>query len=58
LFASAGVDLKTPLRSGATDGDLRAIIGDVWTHRRDRYSELRAGLAVAADKVEMYYIGG
>jgi cyclic pyranopterin phosphate synthase len=58
LFAAAGTDLKTPLRAGATDEELRALIEGVWLGREDRYSELRAGLQAGGDKVEMYYIGG
>lgn len=58
LFASAGTDLKTPLRAGATDEELRALITAVWQARTDRYSELRAQLTARHDKVEMYYIGG
>ena len=57
LFAARGTDLKGPLRAGATDDDLRALISRVWTDRDDRYSELRAA-ARGGDKVEMYYIGG
>ncbi|GIT58311.1 MAG: hypothetical protein Ct9H300mP19_02590 [Dehalococcoidia bacterium] len=33
---------KTPMRSGATDAELAAIINKVWTGRNDRYSELRS----------------
>ena len=64
LFASGGVDLKTPLRDGAGDHELRALIQSVWTARTDRYSEERAGLidesghAQSGRKVEMYQIGG
>ena len=63
LFASGGTDLKTPMRSGATDAELAAIINKVWTGRNDRYSELRSNdteLENDSDdsKVEMYYIGG
>ena len=58
LFAATGTDLKTPLRGGATDDELRALIESVWLRREDRYSELRAGLKTGGDKVEMYYIGG
>lgn len=58
LFSSQGTDLKTPLRSGADDRQLREIISRVWRGREDRYSELRAELTGAGDKVEMYYIGG
>ncbi len=64
LFAGGGTDLKTPLRDGATDRELRALIQGVWTARTDRYSEERAGLLDesghphSAPKVEMYQIGG
>ncbi|MCC7257608.1 MAG: GTP 3',8-cyclase MoaA [Gammaproteobacteria bacterium] len=58
LFASHGMDLKGPLRAGATDTELRELITGVWRQREDRYSELRAQLRGTAGKVEMYYIGG
>ena len=64
LFAGGGVDLKTPLRAGAGDDELRDLIHGVWTARTDRYSEERAGLidesghALSGRKVEMYQIGG
>jgi len=58
LFASAGMDLRSPLRAGASDDELGAIVSGVWEQRVDRYSELRARNAAPADKVEMYYIGG
>ncbi len=66
LFASSGIDLKTPLRSGASDDELCEIIGSVWSARRDRYSELRsdetqfvARDAIAGrEKIEMFRLGG
>jgi cyclic pyranopterin phosphate synthase len=58
LFAARGTDLKGPLRAGASDEELRALVARVWHEREDRYSELRAGLAGDAGRVEMYYIGG
>jgi cyclic pyranopterin phosphate synthase len=58
LFSSQGKDLKTPMREGSDDDQLRDIISGVWRLREDRYSERRAELAGAGDKVEMYYIGG
>ena len=63
LFASGGTDLKTPMRSGASDAELAAIIAKVWTGRNDRYSELRSNDTEFENdsddsKVEMYYIGG
>ncbi|TDJ46975.1 MAG: GTP 3',8-cyclase MoaA [Gammaproteobacteria bacterium] len=58
LFAASGTDLKTPLRAGAGDDELRQIIEQVWMRREDRYSEIRTERGPVTDKVEMYYIGG
>ncbi|MEO1287771.1 MAG: GTP 3',8-cyclase MoaA [Chloroflexota bacterium] len=58
LFATEGTDLKTPLRDGAGDDELRSIIKGVWNRRDDRYSEIRSDATTKRDKVEMYYIGG
>jgi GTP 3',8-cyclase len=60
LFATQGMDLRAPLRAGASDEELYELVRGVWTGRRDRYSELRASMRDAAElhKVEMNYIGG
>ena len=59
LFASEGIDLRGPLRSGADDDELEAIVRGTWQQREDRYSEERFALErPRADKVEMYHIGG
>lgn len=59
LFAVGGTDLRAPLRAGASDGELRALLAGVWRARDDRYSELRAELAAAGlPKLEMYTLGG
>jgi cyclic pyranopterin phosphate synthase len=58
LFASAGLDLRTPLRAGASDEDLLVLLTNAWKERTDRYSELRARQQAPTNKVEMYYIGG
>ena len=60
LFATKGRDLKTPLRSGASDDDLRGLITSVWSPRRDRYSEERTELAAAraGQRIEMFRLGG
>jgi cyclic pyranopterin phosphate synthase len=59
LFAGEGRDLRGPMRDGASDTELEALITDVWAQRTDRYSEIRT---VATEhtqrKVEMYQIGG
>jgi GTP 3',8-cyclase len=61
LFAANGLDLRAPLRAGATDDELFEIIRGAWSRRSDRYSELRDAQRAAAHpltKVEMHYIGG
>jgi len=60
LFGAHGKDLRTPLRSGASDDEMAAIIGDVWRVRGDRYSELRTEETTGAlrPRVEMSHIGG
>ena len=61
LFATHGLDLRAPLRAGATDAEMLQLIRGVWGARTDRYSELREELrrtSPAAKKIEMNYIGG
>jgi len=58
LFAVDGIDLKTPLRDGASDDELAALIEGVWSRRDDRYSEIRSEETRGRPKVEMSYIGG
>jgi len=59
LFAERGVDLKSPLRSGASDQQLLELMRNAWLQRADRYSEERATPQAAHHrKIEMYFIGG
>ncbi len=61
LFATQGMDLRTALRSDASDAQLLTLIGGNWSARSDRYSELREELRISEPdqkKIEMYYIGG
>ncbi|NND60001.1 MAG: GTP 3',8-cyclase MoaA [Gammaproteobacteria bacterium] len=58
LFASTGLDLRTPLREGASDTELLELVRHCWIARTDRYSEQRAQKPAGKDKVEMFYIGG
>ncbi|HEY5665074.1 MAG TPA: GTP 3',8-cyclase MoaA [Gammaproteobacteria bacterium] len=58
LFANAGTDLRGPLRAGASDADLVALMQNVWRRRADRYSEIRGKAIKASDRVEMYRMGG
>ncbi len=41
LYARVGIDLKTPLREGATEAELAERIRGGWTTRRDRGAEER-----------------
>ena len=69
LYAANGLDLREPLRTGATDDELSALITDVWGRRADRGAEERlavpgrAPLAHAAQlradpHLEMHTRGG
>lgn len=62
LFATRGVDLKKPLREGASDAELVALIRGRWRDRDDRYSDLRSAETTLPEgrrgRVEMYQIGG
>jgi GTP 3',8-cyclase len=61
LFAAHGLELRAPLRGGATDEELLAMLRDAWSQRSDRYSEMRDAERSAGQplhKVEMHYIGG
>jgi cyclic pyranopterin phosphate synthase len=56
--ATAGVDLRTPLRAGASDDELAALVRRVWQARGDRYSEIRTSATAARPKAEMSLLGG
>jgi cyclic pyranopterin phosphate synthase len=59
LFAAEGADLRAPLRAGASDAELAALISAIWQRRADRYSELREQLrARGVQHVEMNHVGG
>jgi len=59
LFAAGGVDLRGPMRAGASDDDLRDLIVGCWSRRSDRYSEQRSELTVRPRKrVQMFQVGG
>jgi GTP 3',8-cyclase len=45
LYATRGLDLRGPLRAGASDADLAALVRGVWTARADRGAEARVALA-------------
>jgi cyclic pyranopterin phosphate synthase len=58
LFATEGLDLRQPLRGGATDAELREIIASSWRARSDRYSEIRSTHTARIPKAEMSLLGG
>ncbi len=58
LFAARGTDLRGPMRADASDAELSALIGRIWSARGDRYSELRGAATVPVQRIEMSYIGG
>jgi GTP 3',8-cyclase len=58
LFAQSGHDLKSLVRGGASDEEIRNQIAAVWQGRADRYSEIRTSQTSSLKKVEMSYIGG
>ena len=58
LFATEGQDLRSLVRSGASDEDVRDAIMSVWAAREDRYSELRSSETAGLKKIEMSFIGG
>ena len=58
LFATRGTDLRTLLRSGASDQQISDVITRLWRSRTDNYSEVRTAETAKLRKVEMSYIGG
>jgi len=65
LFAESGFDLKSLIRSGVPDDEIRAHIARIWSARTDRYSDIRweqvrSGTYKALDhkKIEMITLGG
>jgi cyclic pyranopterin phosphate synthase len=44
LYAARGLDLRGPLRAGASPDDLRALLADRWRGRDDRGAERRLAL--------------
>jgi cyclic pyranopterin phosphate synthase len=61
LFATQGLDLRSPMRAGATDEELLVSLRQAWLQRGDRYSEMRNELRAREaplHKIEMHHIGG
>lgn len=53
LYAAAGIDLRGPLRGGASPEELGALIFQRWQARRDRGAEERLALRERAPLVEV-----
>jgi len=66
LFSTQGHDLKSLMRSGATDDQLTELISSVWGARNDRYSDERLAAMNSPEgyqpkqhhKIEMITLGG
>jgi cyclic pyranopterin phosphate synthase len=58
LYAQRGVDLRTPLRDGASRDELRALIVRGWTRRRDRGAEERKDLEAIGHRGVLIQIEG
>jgi len=66
LFSDVGRDLKSLIRSGATDEQLTELISSIWSKRTDRYSDERLAAMKSPEgyqpkehhKIEMITLGG
>ena len=66
LFSDQGHDLKSLMRSGASDEQLIEVISRIWSNRTDRYSDERLAAMKspqgyqpkAHHKIEMITLGG
>ena len=61
LFGETGLNLRDPMRDGATSEELKALITTCWENRDDKYSEDRTSNTAGkstSNKIEMYQIGG
>tara|TARA_B100000686_G_C16794570_1_gene981343 strand:+ start:1026 stop:2024 length:999 start_codon:yes stop_codon:yes gene_type:complete len=58
LFTTVGHDMSGLIRSGSKTDEITRAISEVWTRRKDRYSEERSSGPLSLPRVEMSYIGG
>jgi cyclic pyranopterin phosphate synthase len=65
LFSDVGHDLKAMLRNGASDDEIRQLLGSIWRQRDDRYSDERLEALRTSKydpkshkKIEMISLGG
>ena len=55
LYAERGIDLREPVRAGASDAELAELIGAAWRGRIDRGAEERLGMA---ERRPLYRVAG
>src|SRR4030095_11826860 len=53
LYASHGTSLREPVRAGATNQELAALIENVWRRRADRGAEVRLALRDRAPMIPL-----
>jgi cyclic pyranopterin phosphate synthase len=53
LYATRGTDLRGPLRRGATNDDIAALIADTWQRRTDRGAEARLAMRDRAPMIPL-----
>ena len=58
LFTTTGHDMSALIKSGGKTEVLTQSIEEVWSARKDRYSEERTSVVISLPRVEMSYIGG
>ena len=58
LFTTNGHDMSSLIRSDRGMADLSHSVEEVWSARKDRYSEEHSSSAISLPRVEMSYIGG
>ncbi len=58
LFANQGHDLRTLVRSPASDDEISEWIASLWSQRTDRYSEERREQRDKKPRIQMSFIGG
>ena len=58
LFATEGLDLRTLVRSEASDAEIIERLAAAWRARTDRYWEVRSSETAGLRKIEMSFIGG
>ncbi len=61
LFAREGHDVKSLIRRGAKEEEIRDFVVSLWSKRKDRYSEERLELlkkGILPKKIEMFKVGG